>query len=388
MSKYVEINPELIRWAVDRSGLPLLEFRQPVTEWIQGKKLPTVKMLEAFCKKAMVPLAFLFLPAPPVETLPIPDFRTVASKKINAPSPNLLDTIDDMSRRQEWMREYLLEDGAEKLSFVGTASRSVAPRKIAGEIRRVLQIPDDWFLEATSIANALRTLRLAIDDAGIMVSMAGQVGLNTRRLLSADEFRGFVLVDEYAPLIFVNTNDSKTGQLFTIMHELVHVWIGKSGLFNLAGLMPQDHADEIYCNSVAAELLMPESAFKDAWDKRSTVRENLEELAVIFKASKLAVARRAVDFAFIPIEQFFVYYEKQQQEWKEAKANRDRSKPAPVFWQMQDARIGSRFGRAVSDAVSEGRLPYTEAFDLTGLKADTFNRFSRRILARQSGAQS
>src|SRR5260370_42384655 len=105
MPNRVSIKPELIRWAIKRSGLPfgeLVERFPNLEQWQLGDKQPTLKKLEEFAPRTMTPFVYLFLPEPPVEKLPLPDFRTVGDKPIDRPSPNLLDTIHDMQCRQDW----------------------------------------------------------------------------------------------------------------------------------------------------------------------------------------------------------------------------------------------------------------------------------------------
>ena len=118
MADPVSVKPELIRWAIERSGLEfrdLVEKFPRLAEWQKGDAQPTFKQLENFAKKTMTPFGYFFLDSPPVEKLPIPDFRTVGDTPIERPSPNLIETIQVMKRRQAWMREYVIEDGQEPL---------------------------------------------------------------------------------------------------------------------------------------------------------------------------------------------------------------------------------------------------------------------------------
>ncbi|NQT14973.1 MAG: DNA-binding protein, partial [Planctomycetes bacterium] len=114
----VAVKPELIRWAIVRSGLPpddLVKRFPKLDEWKSGERQPTFQQLEKFAKTTRTPFGFLFLPEPPEERIPIPDFRTVGDTPIDRPSPDLIETIQTMQRRQEWMRDLLIEDGHERL---------------------------------------------------------------------------------------------------------------------------------------------------------------------------------------------------------------------------------------------------------------------------------
>src|SRR5205085_1754364 len=152
------------------------------------------------------------------------DFRTVGDAPIKRPSPNLIDTIHTMQRRQQWMRENLVEQGHGRLAFVGSIRMGAPIDNTVATIRKTLGLTPNWAEQRPNWQEALRTLRHATEEAGILVAANGVVGNNTKRKLDPAEFRGFVFADEIAPLILVNGADSQSAQMFTLAHELVHVW--------------------------------------------------------------------------------------------------------------------------------------------------------------------
>jgi hypothetical protein len=115
------------------------------------------------------------------------------------PRADLLETVYSMQRRQEWMREYLIDAGHEGLAFVGSVDHAEGTIDVARDIRQVLGFAEEWAAGSPTWTDALRRLRRAAEDAGILVVASGVVGNNTHRSLDVDEFRGFVLVDRYAP---------------------------------------------------------------------------------------------------------------------------------------------------------------------------------------------
>src|SRR5882724_2414723 len=121
MTHYVNINPELLRWAIKRSGLAIGDYKEGVEKWLSGETKPTHSQLEKFARRAMVPFGYLFLQQPPDEALPVPDYRTRTDERVRQPSPNLIETIFEMQTRRDWMREHLVEEGHSELPFVGTA---------------------------------------------------------------------------------------------------------------------------------------------------------------------------------------------------------------------------------------------------------------------------
>jgi Zn-dependent peptidase ImmA (M78 family) len=372
MPNYVDIKPELLRWAVDRSGLRLEDYRESIKEWLNGARRPTYNQLEAFARQAMVPFGYLFLEHPPDEQLPIPDYRTRDDAGVRQPSPNLIETVFEMQGRQEWMREFLLEQGHEVLPFVGSAKVGEKISLVVERMRAVLGLSEDWAQHHANWEDALRYFREQIEAVGILIFSNGVVGNSNRRKLDPEEFQGFVFVDPIVPLIFVNAADFKVAQMFTIAHELVHVWVGQSALFDLVATTPADFEVEKYCNAVAAEFLVPAEKLEQAWRSVTDGPAAITELARRFKVSPIVVARRAKDRRLIDAEEFFSFYRSYMA--KEKKRQEERQEGGD-FWRTQNVRLGRRFGHAVVSAVREGRLAYTDAYDLTRLYGDTFDKY-------------
>ena len=219
-------------------------------------------------------------------------------------------------------------------------------------------------------------LRRAAEAAGILVVINGVVGNNTHQPLNPQEFRGFVLCDAYAPLVFINGADAKSAQMFTLAHELAHLWLGKDGLFNLLDL--ETSADEVekFCNRVAAEVLIPTAELSDCWPVESRKPEPFQALAKRFKVSPLVAARRALDAGLITRADFFQFIKAYQEDERRRAAKRS---PGGDFYKTQETRIGRRFGIAVVRAAREGRLLYRDAYRLTGLAGKTFDQYAEGL---------
>ncbi len=378
----IAVKPELIRWARERSGITpevLLKHFPKFEQWERQEVQPTLRQLESLAKKTLTPLGYFFLPEPPEDKLPIPDFRTVRDDGLKRPSPNLLETVQTMQRRQEWMREYLIEQGGTPLPFVSSAAMTDHPNRVAAKIREVLDLPTDWARHLASWSEAIRMVRLVMEKAGILPVFSGVVGNNVYRKLDVNEFRGFILCDEYAPLIFINSADVKAAQMFTVVHELAHLWIGQTGVFNLRDLQPADNDVEKFCDVVAAEFLIPEKELTAYWTTAELEEEPFQFLARHFKVSPLVAARRALDLGFLSKSAFFEFYDDYVEDtWRRAAAHTG----GGDFYANLDMRLGRRFAETVVRAAAEGRLLYREAYQLTGLNSETFDRYTKAFRER------
>jgi len=365
-------------WAIERSGSTMEKIQKDfpkIREWISGEKLPTFKQLEEFAKKTRTPFGFLFLDEPPEEQLPIPHFRTMADDEISKPSPDLTETIYAMQLRQFWMRDFLIQEGHEPLDFVKSSNIEDSSVSVAERMRFALGLEAGWTEQSPTWQEALVEFRDAIERAGILVFFNGIVGNNTHRRLDPGEFRGFVISDEYAPLIFVNNADYKAAQMFTLAHELAHVVFGSSAAFDLREMQPANNAVEKACNKAAAEFLVPEREMLGLWADAQRQREPYQFLARRFKVSEVVAARRALDLNLIGKGSFFDFYNEHKKRFFKIKQG------GGNYYNTQNVRLGRRFVSAVATAAKEGKMLYSEAYDLTGLYGKTFDNYVSKTLA-------
>ncbi|MEA4882726.1 MAG: ImmA/IrrE family metallo-endopeptidase [Clostridia bacterium] len=375
----VEVSEQVLSWALNRANLTedhLVNKFPKIHEWISGTKQPSLKQLERLAQTTRTPLGYFFLDEPPEESLPISHFRTLDDGMPSQPSPDLIETIHTMQSRQNWMRESFIERGQESLPFVGSVHMGEDPKTIVESMRHALGFEAGWAASYSNWSEALRALREAMDEIGILAVVNGVVGNNTNRRLSPDEFRGFVLVDEYAPLLFVNGRDSKAAQMFTLAHELAHVFFGSSAAFDLRGMQPAKDPMEKACNRVAAEFLVPESELRRIWPYVQSNPEPLQAVVYQFKVSTLVAARRALDLLLISKDQFFKFYNSYLDDERRVA---DGKESGGDFYVNQSLRVGRRFATEVANAAAEGRLLYSEAYDLTGLHGNTFHRYINLI---------
>ncbi len=376
----VAVRPELIRWARERAGLEpeVLAKKFPkLADWESGVLMPTFKQLEDFSRVVHVPFGYLFLPEPPEISLPIPDFRTLQNRRLGTVSPDLLDIIYAMQRRQAWLREEYIEAGAEPLSFVGSVRLDDEPAAVGREMRRLTSLEADWAARVPTWQKAVGRLCQALEQLGVMTVINGVVGNNTRRKLDVEEFRGFALVDKYAPLIFVNGADAKSAQMFSLAHELAHIWLGEegSGLSGYRDLSPGDKQVEKFCDQAAAEFLVPEAELRAYWDQVRREAEPFQALARHFKVSPIVAARRALDLRLIGRQDFVGFY----QAYTQRERKQSQGAGGGNFYKNQNVRVGKLFATRVIRAAKEGRIGFKQAYELTGLKGGSFQEYARSL---------
>jgi Zn-dependent peptidase ImmA (M78 family) len=362
----VEIKPELLRWARERAGFSvdaLLHRFPKLDDWERGAVHPTLRQLESYATATHTPVGFLFLQEPPVEEIPIPDFRTVGNEHIGHPSPDLLETVYLCQQRQEWYRDFLRSAGDDRLNLVGSARTTDDYVDTAARIRHALGFDVDERRRIPTWTDALRRFIEQADTLGVLVMVSGVVGSNNRRKLDPQEFRGFALADDQAPLVFINGADTKAAQMFTLAHELAHVWLGQSAVSDSQALAVPDHAVERWCNCVAAELLVPLEEVRREYDRTAGLRNEVDRLARRFKVSTLVILCRIHDAGALSRQAFWRTYEEE--------LARLRALPKGSggdFYLTLGARASKTFARALVISTLEGRTSFTEAFRLLGFK--------------------
>jgi len=374
----VDVRPGQLRWARERGGfeLDVLAKRFPKLEaWEGGTLKPSLVQLENFAKATHTPIGYLFLPEPPEEKLPIPDFRRIGGGGERRPSPDLLDTIYLCQQRQDWYRDFARASGQSPRAFVGSARLSDAVVAVAATIRTKLGFDLEERRAPPTWTEALRRFIDEADSMGILVMVSGVVGSNNKRKLDPAEFRGFAFADELAPLIFVNGADSKAAQMFTLAHELAHLWLGQSALSD-AGFLEQSAKEvERWCDRVAAELLVPLSSFTEEYDPGAPLGEEVARLARHYKVSGLVVLRRMLDAGDLGREAFQRAYEEEL-----GRLGALAKTSGGDFYLTLGARVGKSFARAVAVSALEGRSSFTEAFRMLGFKKmSTFNELCRSL---------
>lgn len=375
----VEVARALLGWAKARSGLDessLIRRFPKLDEWEQGQTRPTLKQLEDFARATHTPIGYLFLAEPPDEAVPIPDYRTIADAAMGRPSADLLDTIFHCQQRQEWYRSFARVNQEEPVAFVASLSPATPVSEAAAGMRATLQF--DIQDRGTTFTEALRRLAEVAEGHGVLVMVNGIVGTNTHRKLNPREFRGFALVDPLAPLVFVNGADTKAAQIFTLAHELAHLWLGQSALSDADLTARPTINAERWCNQVAAEFLLPLAGVRREFDDRADLTDELDRLARRFKVSTLVVLRRVHDAGHLDWDAYRAAYRDELA--RVLAILGERADSGGNFYNTQPVRVSKRFARALISSTLEGETLYTEAFEMLGFKKlSTFKELAERL---------
>lgn len=367
MTVRVPVAPSVLSWALDVTDADVARLRSrfKIDQWLALDSAPTLKQLQDFAKAAGVGFGYLLLPQPPAWSLPVPDFREGFAAP-RAPSANLIAVLSQSQRRQEWYRDYVLSNGGEPLAFVGSAS-DMAPAEAGAAIRYALhfEVTDrhgTW-------SDTRKALLRGFEALGGLTVATSMVENNTHRPLDDDEFRGFALVDDIAPLVFVNTRQTLNGQLFTLVHEYAHVWRGASGVGNEDPRNVGQSDVERWCNNVASEVLVPRDALAAIYPDVSNYQlpDALDELARRFRCGTLVVLHALHRTEINRFQDFTRVYDAEVARLQALQ--RDRDSGGGDHYNNQPFRVGERLSRALIADALEGRTSIEEAMRLMSVKS-------------------
>lgn len=365
------LSTDVLTWAADQIGRSyeslvegLAKREKDRDRLLEGRLTPA--QAEKVAKLTGVPFGLLFLSAPPTIRRPaIPDLRqTVDPLPL---SKDFQEAYEDALRKQQWYAEHLKEAGAEPLPIVGKFNAKSSPADVAADIVSSLGISDTLRKTAATTEDYFSILAERIENLGVLVMKTGIVKSNTKRPLSVSEFRGFAVADKIAPLVFINGRDAEVAAVFTLIHEIAHIWTGQSGISDIGLAKTSNRGIEQLCNQVAADVLVPKDEFSQFWKTLGDV----SAVAKKFRVSRIVVARRALDFGFI-----------QYQEYSDI-VNQSRMKPAKAggggdAYLTIPVRNSKKLTATIVRSTMAGETLLREAATLLHVKPDTIMELGRR----------
>jgi len=329
------INPGVFSWARDSAGYTVEETAKKigcnpnaVAQWESGAGYPTLTQAKNAARVFGRPVATFYLQQPPEEKT-LPDFRVFPGLEKQPQSPNLLRLVRQVVHRCEWAAEVRRMQGDAPLGFVGSVSLGEqSPGEVAKQIRREIKTPFDGHEGRGGADELLRRWINKFEDLGVFVFKTDS---HPSRAIAIEEMRGLAEANPMAPAIALNAKDpSKRGQIFTLLHEAAHLWIGRGGISNINNahqLTAKGGAEkmEMFCNRVASEFLIPAEKFRQTWDKRQAGRDlygYINKCRALFSASGDAIARKAADARLITWEQYLDLHARYVEQWQLAKSRR------------------------------------------------------------------
>lgn len=368
MINRLSINTDILYHYINDAKISIDLLQEKITnidKVLTGEKLPTYNQLKEIANIINIPIGLLTLQKSININTQRLSFRTHNSNVADKMSTELRDTIIEMQEKQSFLQEQIdeildLSTNQLKISKDHTA--------IAEAIRKKLQIPINHLSESHN--NPIHYFREKTSNIGVFVFFNGKVQDNTHRPLDPKEFRGFSLKSKKAPIIFINQKDSPSAQLFTLVHELAHLFIDDEGISHEDEQCIFDHIQtEALINQVTAEILVPRILFE-----RET-NLNIDDLSNKYKVSRCVIARRLLDFKKIN------KYEYDQIIQSLKSDNTLRKRPTGGNYNTNiKFRIDNTFFRFVHNSIMQDKISYTEAFRLIGTGYKGFKTLESDLL--------
>lgn len=377
-------NPEILRWARETAGLSLEEAArrlnmsgksavETLVAYEKGQKAPSRTRLKAMAKQYHRSYLTFFLRRPPERADLGEDFRTLPDADPQKNSGALDALVRDIYVRQSLVKEALIEtEDAQQNGLVGAGSLDVPTSEACREIAEFFNIDVDIFRAQTSSHEAFAYLRGQVESRDIYVLLIGDLGTHHSQV-STDVFRGFALSDAIAPFIVVNNYDSKAAWSFTLLHELVHIWLGKTGISN----QNHEHVIEKYCNDVASHLLVTDDEIRKL---RPDDEDNVDDILTIvsgfgrdYNVSGSLVVYRMFRSGLINEATWRQLKDEFARLWRESKL-REREKrkgkdSGGSYYNTQRYKVGPGLIDVVRRSIGEGVLSETKASKVLGVSS-------------------
>ena len=390
MAERAFITPNVLMWARETAKISKETAAAKVhvtidklQKWENGTSQPTIMQAQALAKAYKRPFAVFFLPEIPSSFQPLQDFRKSGSRTLTTSS---IFIIREIQQKQAWISDAYADNNEIKLPFVGRFKINENPQVVAQDILKTLDIHPSQYKSASPIKEWID----AAESKGIFVSRTSYI--HTRLKLDSDELQGFAISDSYAPFVFVNSEDWNAPQLFTLLHELAHIWIAETGISNDVEPEIKDkenfHPVELFCNEVAANALMPKEIILNFGTQIYQDSKQVFKTARLLGISSFALIVRALNLGLISIS---VYQKLKKQadtdfaEYlireanKKAKQKEKDNPGGPDYFLLQLNRNSRLFTQTVLDAFRGGYIEPTLASNLLNVRINKFQKLEAQL---------
>ena len=385
------ITPNVLKWAresarmtEDTAASKVMVAVEKLKDWEAGTSQPTIKQAQTLAKSYKRPFALFFLPDIPRDFQPLQDFRKSGSKVLTTSS---IFIIREIQQKQAWISDVFSENQEEKLPFVGRFSIKDNPQKIAHDILTTLRINPSFYKSDNPIKEWID----AAETCGIFISRTSFI--HSRLKLDSEELQGFAIADSYAPFVFVNSEDWNAPQLFTLVHELAHIWIAETGISNEVELELKQkdkfHPVELFCNEVAANALMPKDIVSNFDASYFQSSKDVFKVAKQLGVSSFALLLRALNLNIISNSTYqklksqadidFAEYLRREAE-KKAKQKEKEKPGGPNYFLLQLNRNSRLFTQTVLDAFRGGNIEPTLASNLLNVQVNKFQKLESQLV--------
>lgn len=387
------ITPNVLKWARESARMTEEVAAAKVSvsldklkEWEFGTSQPTIRQAQTLAKAYKRPFALFFLPEVPRDFQPLQDFRKSGSKPLTTSS---IFIIREIQQRQAWINDVYSENNEEKLSFVGRFTISDNAQKVAQDILSTLKINPAFYKSENPIKEWID----AAERNGIFVSRTSFI--HSRLKLDSEELQGFAIADQHAPFVFVNSDDWNAPQLFTLVHELAHIWIAETGISNEVEPELKNknkfNPVELFCNEVAANALMPKEIVLSYDTSLFQSSKDVFKIAKLLGVSSFALLVRALNLDIISTATYqklkrqadidFADYLKREAE-KKAKQKEKEKPGGPNYFLLQLNRNSRLFTQTVLDAFRGGFIEPTLASNLLNVQVNKFQKLESQLYSR------
>ena len=385
------ITPNVLKWARESARMTEETAAAKVSvtvekfkEWETGASQPTIRQAQALAKAYKRPFALFFLPEVPRDFQPLQDFRKSGSKALTTSS---IFIIREIQQKQAWISDVYSENQEEKLPFVGRFSINDNPQKVAQDILTTLKINPAFY----KTDNPIKEWIDSSETNGIFISRTSFI--HSRLKLDSGELQGFAIADPHAPFIFVNSEDWNAPQLFTLVHELAHIWIAETGISNEVepDLKNKDkfHPVELFCNEVAANALMPKeivlafhtNSFQTSKDAFKTAKQlGVSSFALLVRALNLNIIS-TITYQKLKKQADIDFSDYLKREAEKKARQKEKDKPGgPNYFLLQLNRNSRLFTQTVLDAFRGGFIEPTLASNLLNVQVNKFQKLESQLI--------
>jgi Zn-dependent peptidase ImmA (M78 family) len=378
------LNPHILTWARDAAGLSVEEaahvlgFKdtrdRTAAERLQameaGEEQPSRSVLLNMARAYHRSLLVFYLSEPPRTGDRGQDFRRAPGTQPPEYDPTLDALIRDIRGRQGIVKDLLEQIEPKTVDYVASVTMDVPPAELARRITDRLGFSLAEFRQQANPQSAFTYLRDKVETSGAFVLLLGNLGSHHTNI-SSRVFRGYAIADPVAPFIVVNDQDAHVAWAFTVLHELAHLWLGATGVSD--GNI--DAQLESYCNSVAGEILLPESDMNELrFLNRTSLQETVRAVAQFasrWKISRAMVAYKLLRVSIISRDRWQEVNRHYEDEWHTAQAlpaSKDKNTGGPSYYVVKRHRLGHTLLDLVKNSLMEGFLTHTRAGLVLGVK--------------------